>query len=50
MKDKVFGQFIEFIVKHMQVPFPMVKPQKGLHEYFNWFLLHDSKSRMEQKE
>ena len=46
MKDRVFGQFIEFIVNHMQVPVPMVKPMKGYHEYFNWFLLHDDKSRM----
>lgn len=46
MKDRVFGQFIEFVVHHMKVPFPMVKPQKGMHEYFNWFLLYDDQSRM----
>ncbi|GAA4416141.1 NAD(P)-binding protein [Nibrella viscosa] len=46
MYYRVAGQFIEFLVKHIEVPFPRVKPSRGLSQWFNWFLLHDSRPQM----
>jgi uncharacterized protein with NAD-binding domain and iron-sulfur cluster len=43
---RVAGQFVEFLVNHMKVPFPRVKPSKGLSQWFNWFLLHDNEPQL----
>ena len=46
MNNRVYGQFLEFLVNDMDTPFPRVKPSQGLNDWFNWSLLYDTASQI----
>jgi len=41
MKSKVYDNFLEFLMRHMNVPFPRSQPTVGRCDWFNWTILYD---------